>query len=173
MITSELFSEAMGELGAKYIAETLSYQPKKKPKVALMKYVALAAVLCLVVAAAVWARWEDSGLSIDENDNPLGTVYEDDTVESVEDSSVESGDLAPMVCINGILYQCAGNQPDLAGKEDEFVFLGEIESWVDTSQEPTDNFQANDGIIGAKVYQYGDDVVVLIDGQYWLYEAIE
>ncbi len=171
MITSELFSEAMGELDTKYITETLSYQPKKKPKAAFVKYVALAAVLCLVIAAAVWANW-DSGLSIDENDNPLGTVYEDDTVESVEDSKAEAGDLVPMVYVNDMLYQCAGNQPDLAGKEDEFIFIGEIESQVDTSQKPAKDFEANDDIVGAKVYQYGDDIVLLIDGQYWLYEAI-
>ncbi|MCD8007060.1 MAG: hypothetical protein LUF29_08890 [Oscillospiraceae bacterium] len=84
MITSELFSEAMGKLDPKYLDEMLGYQPKKKPKTVFVKYVALAAVLCLVIAAAVWANWDDSGLSVDENDNPLGAVYEDDTVYSVD-----------------------------------------------------------------------------------------
>lgn len=171
MVTSKLFSEAMGELDEKYLTETLEYKPKKRQN--FTRYLALVAVLCLVVAVTVWANWGDSGLSVNESSFPIGTEYEDDTVESVDNSMAESGDLVPMVCVNGMLYQCAGNQPDLTGKEDEFVFLGEIQSQVDTSQEPTNDFQANDDIIGAKVYQYGDDIVVLIDGQYWLYEAIE
>ncbi len=81
MITSELFSEAMSELDTKYITETLSYQPKKKT--VYVRYLALAAALCLVVAATVWANW-DNGLSVDDNTFPLGTEYEDDTVDSAD-----------------------------------------------------------------------------------------
>ena len=75
-----------------------------------------------------------------------------------------------MVCVNDTLYQIAENQPELAGRESEFVFLGEIESRVSAAQRPEENFQANDEIVGASVYQYGEDVVVRIDGTYWLYE---
>ena len=32
------------------------------------------------------------------------------------------------------------------------------------------NFQANHPIVGAKVYQYGDNIVVEFEGKYWLYE---
>ncbi len=63
MIMSELFSEAMGELDAKYLDEMLGYQPKKKP--VYVRYLALAAVLCLVVAAAVWANWDNGIQEID------------------------------------------------------------------------------------------------------------
>ncbi|MCD8106504.1 MAG: hypothetical protein LUE20_00870 [Oscillospiraceae bacterium] len=62
MITNELFSEAMGELDMKYITETLSYQPKKRQN--FTRYLALAAVLCLVIAATVWAKWDDSRLGV-------------------------------------------------------------------------------------------------------------
>ncbi|MCD7784070.1 MAG: hypothetical protein LUH18_00545 [Oscillospiraceae bacterium] len=81
MITSELFSEAMGELDTKYLEEMLEYKPKNKP--VYVRYLALAAVLCLVVAATVWANW-DNGLSVDENTFPIGTEYEDDTVDAVD-----------------------------------------------------------------------------------------
>ena len=39
-----------------------------------------------------------------------------------------------------------------------------------SSEEPKENFQANDDIVGAAVYQYGDRIVVEIEGKYWLYE---
>ena len=39
-----------------------------------------------------------------------------------------------------------------------------------SSEEPKENFQANDDIVGAAVYQYGDNIVVEFEGKYWLYE---
>lgn len=80
-----------------------------------------------------------------------------------------SGDLAPMVYVNNKLYQYTDSQPNLTDKENQFIYLGEIESKVSSSQEPKENFQANDDIIGAKVYQYENDIVVLIDSKYFLY----
>ena len=41
---------------------------------------------------------------------------------------------------------------------------------VSSSEEPKENFQANDDIVGAAVYQYGDNIVVEFEGKYWLYE---
>lgn len=38
--------------------------------------------------------------------------------------------------------------------------LGKIENTVSSSEEPKENFQANDDIVGAAVYQYGDNIVV-------------
>ncbi len=69
MITSELFSEAMGELDTKYLDEMLGYQPKKKP--VYVRYLALAAALCLVVAAAVWANWNSGFEVIDSGDDAI------------------------------------------------------------------------------------------------------
>ena len=84
-----------------------------------------------------------------------------------------SGDLAPMVYVNNKLYQYADSQPSLTDKESQFIYLGEIESKVSSSQEPKENFQANDDIVGAKVYQYENDIVILIDGKYFLYSNLE
>lgn len=80
-----------------------------------------------------------------------------------------SGDVAPMVYVNDTLYQIVGNQPNLADKESKFILLGEIESKVSSSQEPKENLQANDDIVGAEVYQYENDIVVQINGEYFLY----
>lgn len=63
-------------------------------------------------------------------------------------------------------------QPNIVGKESELVYLGEIQSQVSSSQKPTEDFQADDEIIGSKVYRYGENVVVEIDGRYWVYELL-
>ncbi len=51
-----------------------------------------------------------------------------------------------------------------------FNLLGKIESTVRSSKEPKENFQANDDIVGAAVYQYGDSIAVEFEGKCWLYE---
>ena len=71
------------------------------------------------------------------------------------------------------LYQYTDSQLDFTYKESQFIYLGEIESKVSSSQEPKENFQANDDIVGAKVYQYENDIVILIDGKYFLYSNLE
>ncbi|MCD7733123.1 MAG: hypothetical protein LUH56_06755 [Oscillospiraceae bacterium] len=78
MITSELFSEAMGELDPKYVTEMLGYKPEAAPKKkpVYVRYLALAAALCLVVAATVWVNWDDSRFEVID--------YGDDTVNSVD-----------------------------------------------------------------------------------------
>ncbi len=81
-----------------------------------------------------------------------------------------SGDIAPMVYVNDTLYQIVDPQPNIADEKSAFNFLGKIESKVSSLQEPKENFQANDDIVGAAVYQYGDNIVVEIEGKYWLYE---
>ena len=43
---------------------------------------------------------------------------------------------------------------------------------MDSSQKPRVDFQANDDIIGAKVYKFDENIVVDIDGKYWLYELV-
>ena len=81
-----------------------------------------------------------------------------------------SGDIAPMVYVNDTLYQIVDPQPNIADEKSAFNLLGKIESKVSSLQEPKENFQANDDIVGAAVYQYGDNIVVEIGGKYWLYE---
>ena len=81
--------------------------------------------------------------------------------------------LCLIIYVNNKLYQYADSQPSLTDKENQFIYLGEIESKVSSSQEPKENFQANDDIVGAKVYQYENDIVILIDGKYFLYSNLE
>lgn len=62
------------------------------------------------------------------------------------------------------------SQPNFADEKSSFNLLGKIENTVSSSEEPKENFQANDDIVGAAVYQYGDNIVVEFEGKYWLYE---
>ena len=67
---------------------------------------------------------------------------------------------------------------------DDFIYLGVIEKDISNLQGsietentldgiPTENFQANHPIVGSEVYQYGNNIVVEIEGKYWLYEQYE
>ena len=58
---------------------------------------------------------------------------------------------------------------------EETAYLGTIESEISNSYGvsdgiPKENFQANHSIVGSEVYRYGDDILIEINGKYWLYE---
>ncbi|WP_300808675.1 RNA polymerase sigma factor [uncultured Acetatifactor sp.] len=90
-------------------------------------------------------------------------------------------DAAPMIYVNDSLYKQSASQTSFNELKDGFVYLGVIESDVTNFQGtndagndldgiPKENFQANHPIVGAEVYQYGDNIVVKIEEKYWLYE---
>jgi len=87
-------------------------------------------------------------------------------------------DAAPMIYVNDHLYKQSIKQISYTEKKEEFAYLGKIENNVTSDQHagdgvPKNNFQANHPIVGAAVYQYGDDMVIEISGKYWLYELLE
>ena len=61
-----------------------------------------------------------------------------------------SGDIAPMVYVNDTLYQIVDSQPNFADEKSSFNLLGKIENTVSSSEEPKENFQANDDIVGLR-----------------------
>ena len=146
-MNSKKFSEAMGELDNKYVDEAINYKKKAK-KPGWIKWGAMAACLCFVVCAFAIPR-----------------LFE-------KPNNSTSGDLSPMIYVNDTLYRIASNQPDITGKESQLIYLGTISSKVSSSQHPQENFQANDDIVGSVVYQFGEDIVVEIDGEYWSYCAV-
>lgn len=108
-----------------------------------------------------------------------------DVLYSQGDSPITSStaDAAPMICVNGTLYKQSTNQISFNELNDKFVYLGDVESDIINLQGnsgagntldgvPKENFQANHPIVGSEVYQYGNDMVVKVEGKYWLYEAI-
>ena len=56
------------------------------------------------------------------------------------------GDIVPMVYVNDTLYRIVDPQPNFADEKSSFNLLGKIESTVSSSEEPKENFQANDDI---------------------------
>lgn len=83
-------------------------------------------------------------------------------------SNEQPSDYPPMVMYNDTLYKTAGyNVDDLSFSElDE---LGEIQSTIDYGV-PKENFQANDSLMGCKIYssQTADDYIFVLYGETYL-----
>ena len=96
-----------------------------------------------------------------------------------EDSNIVAStnvDVAPMVYVNDTLYKKSLEEVYYEELLAEFVFVGKIESDITSNQTSADgvpkvNLQANTPIVGSEVYQYGNNVVVKVNGIYWLYEV--
>ena len=157
-MNSKEFSEAMSKLDSKYVDEAISYK-KKAQKPVCVKRGSVAACLVLVCVAAI---------CLFPNNN-----------DSVTTPGI--ADAALMIYVNDTLYKQSTSQTSFNELKDDFVYLGVIESDVTNFQGtndagnyldgiPKENFQANHPIVGAEVYQYGDNIVVEIEGKYWLYE---
>lgn len=153
----------MSELDNKYVDEAINYKKKAK-KPGWIKWGALAACLCLVVVAVITVP---SMLSPQESDGGGGGTI---------------ADAPPIVYVNDTLYKQSTKQTSYNELKEDFIYLGVIESDITNLQSnnngnaldgiPKENFQANHPIVGAKVYQYGNNIVVEIEGKYWLYENI-
>ena len=155
-MTNEKLYEVLGDINEKYVSEARVYQKAKKPIWA--KWGAIAACLVLVCVVAI----------------PFFSHNNSVTTPGIADA-------APMIYVNDTLYKQPTSQTSFNELKDDFVYLGVIESDVTNFQGtndagnyldgiPKENFQANHPIVGAEVYQYGDNIVVKIEGKYWLYE---
>ena len=162
-MNAKKFSDAMSELDSKYIDEAFNYKKKAKKPV-WVKWGAMAACLCLIVVAIISVP---SMLTSQESDGGAGGTI---------------ADAPPMVYVNDTLYKQSTKQTSYNELKDDFAYLGVIESDITNLQSnsngnasdgiPKENFQANHPIVGAKVYQYGNNIVVEIEGKYWLYEKV-
>lgn len=163
-MNAKKFSDAMSELDTKYVDEALNYKKKAKKPI-WVKWGAMAACLCLIVVAIITIP---SMLSPQDSDGGGGGII---------------ADAPPMIYVNDTLYKQSTKQTSYNELKDDFVYIGIIESDITNFQGtdnmgnyldgiPKENFQANHPIVGAKVYQYGDNIVVEIKGKYWLYEKV-
>ena len=143
-MTNEKLYEVLGDINEKYVSEARVYQKAKKSIWA--KWGAVAACLALVCVAAI---------SLFPHNN-----------DSVTTPGI--ADAAPMIYVNDTLYKQSTSQTSFNELKDDFVYLGVIESDVTNFQGtndagnyldgiPKENFQANHPIVGAEVYQYGDN----------------
>ncbi|MDF2845650.1 MAG: putative entericidin like toxin protein [Herbinix sp.] len=118
------------------------------------------AIICIAVIAAILTL--------------VFVVYSSTSrpMDTSEGEPEERYDRPPFVFVNDTLYK---RYKEVTSKEmdDSYTFLGNIESSVSTFESPKENFQANDDIIGAEVYQSGDNIIILYNGYYTLYCQLE
>ena len=151
MRKEDLF-EVLGELDDDVVGDA---KTMVKKKMGWRAWGALAACLCLVtsVGAFVFHPHQDGDITIEPG----------------------IADVAPMVYVNDTLYKQSSDQQGYPEFMDDFVYLGQILSDIANSQSgntdgvPKENFQANHPVVGCEVYQYGENIVVKINGAYWLY----
>ena len=77
-------------------------------------------------------------------------------------------DRRPMIMVNGQLYLDTGRQ--MSVEIDESAIIDEISSSVDQSEKPTEDGQTNFGNIGAKYAYFEDNIVVLLNNEWVLFE---
>ncbi len=148
---AEVLLYAMGDIDDRFITEAAEATGKKKIHIHTWMKWGLAACLALVLAVSVPTLLDSGGRTSSSSDG--------------------TGDLQPMIYVNGEVYGISAEE-SYDSYQGEFVYIGEITSAVDSDEYPEDELQSNDEeLIGASVYQYGDDVVVCIDGRYWIYEV--
>lgn len=155
----EDFCEILGDIDPKHV--TTARSPAKRKTADKAKWYAVAACLCLIAGFLIFASGTKS--------QPNSSVV----------VSSSTADVAPMIFVNNKLFKQAVNQTFYTDFQPDFLYLGDIKT--DISREstsysdgiPRENFQCNIPIVGAKVYQYGENIVVLVDQGYWLYESAE
>lgn len=149
--------KALGQVDADYIEEASPTQQAKRP--GWLKWGAMAACFALALLIGTFVFHTPQGDNV----------------------AIGSGvaDAAPMVYVNDTLYKQSTDQQGYSEYRDEFVYIGQILSDVTNDQDcgtdgvPKENFQANHPIVGCEIYQYGENIVVKINGSYWLYVKME
>ena len=91
-----------------------------------------------------------------------------DKVFRLFDIKASLSDRRPMVMVNSVLYLDTGKQVPV--EINESAIIGEIRSSVDQSEKPTEEGQTNFGSIGSKYAYYEENIVVLINNKWVLFE---
>lgn len=82
-------------------------------------------------------------------------------------SATPKYDYPPLIVINGSTYK--GTNHSIAQLPHNSIYLGTVMSSVPSSEVPIENFQANDELTGALIYQIENDVVIYHANQWWIY----
>lgn len=138
---------------------------KKRNMSKMLKMGSLAACLVVALVIGVFLIGGDKTPELENNAGEESNIVTSTNV-----------DVAPMVYVNDTLFKKSLEEVYYEDLLEEFVLIGKIESDITSSQTSTDgvpkeNLQANTPIVGSEVYQYGNDVVVKVNGIYWLYEV--
>lgn len=81
---------------------------------------------------------------------------------------------APLFHVDGNLYGLHGRWGRASSlMDDSYVYIGTIPSYTHLFQNVTENFQTNDPhLVGARLYQSGENIILVIDGVYSLHRFI-
>lgn len=91
------------------------------------------------------------------------------TLVKIENTnSSQQWDLRPMLMHDGTIYLDTGKQ--IPAEIDDSSMLGEISSSVDSTKKPSENGQSNFGAVGAKYAAYEDDIVILLNNKWFIFE---
>ena len=90
-----------------------------------------------------------------------------------ESSAAMLGARPPLVYVNDTLYIISPAGTSYNEYENSFIYLGEIKEYIQPHNLPEKNFQANHEPVGTKIFQHGENIVLLINDKYWLYEKLE
>ena len=91
-----------------------------------------------------------------------------DKVFRLFDRKASLSDRRPMIMVNGKLYLDTGKQVPV--EIDDSTIIGETSSSVDQSEKPTEEGQTNFDSIGSKYAYYEENIVVLINNKWVLFE---
>jgi len=82
-----------------------------------------------------------------------------------------TGSPAPMVHIDGRIYnRCPIHGAAPVRLDDSFTFIGEVTSYSWLFLDVTENLQSNSNhLLGARLYQSGEDLIVMLNNYYMLY----
>ena len=123
-------------------------------------------VLFLLTSCIPTQTVENTPSTLTEPESNLST--EKDT----QPTSTEIYAWPPYIYVNDTLYRwyIAAMHESL---NNDFTYLGTIDSDVPQNEEPTENFQTNrDKFLGAEVYQSGNYLIIVYDG-YYVYFYLE
>lgn len=146
----EKFFDALGQIDDKYISEVLSYSSRRNAGTVRRKWLAAVACLSLIIVGASFLF-----VLLD----PPSSANHDD----------EPGDLPPLIYVNDQLYL---NGRYDGGLSEDAVYIGKIRSYV-ADEVPSKNFQANDPFVGSKLYQYGENIILVYEDSFLMYYPIE
>ena len=173
-MNTEKIMEAIGEINDKYICEYAVIKPLSSPEkkskrlfnihqikffVNSFKRQLAVAFLCFAVIIGAISV----GLLKEHNIQPSVPDEESDKTIS------EDIEMPALLFVNNKLYRFDRMIEKDAISTDSLIYLGTVKSSVSSGEIPTENFQSSCGIVGAVIYEYSGNIIVLNREEYELY----
>lgn len=159
--------DLIGDVDERLIAEAKTEQKHS----GWVRWGAIAACCCLLVGSVTigqrFLSQPEMGSGTPVAGGAVSMMPEPD--RPALETQENTGDLAPMIYVDSTLYIISERQEIYSETDERLLFLGAIISRVDSSIQPKEEFQSNDDIIGATVYQREEKLIVFFNDQCWVY----